>query len=151
MTARAQRSTCCQMPMSAARTSFMPVTGWILRLIILFWLTGARERATSIHDETRAFPIAGAGGNFARLAVDFDGDAGRIAEHHAQRTPTTHGLHATRARHVVEQLLALRVVDLDPAVIRQVEFQSRFTDGRLFLLRLRGGRTFDRRRRGHLV
>src|SRR6188768_1505065 len=111
ITARALRSTCCHRPISAARTSFMPVTGGIWRLIFFFWLSGARERAAAIHDEARAFSIDGAGWNLASLAVDFDGHTGGVAEHDAQRAAAAHGLNAAGARDVVEQFLVARIVD----------------------------------------
>src|SRR5690242_5918724 len=106
------RSTCCHAPISAASTSFMPVTGGMLRDIT--WLTRARDGAGTIGDEARALAVQRARGNLAGLAVDLHGHRGGIAQHHAQRWPPGDALHAAGAGHVVEKSLAARVVDLDP-------------------------------------
>ena len=118
----------------------MPVTGGILRLIVSFVVIW-RARASRMRFTTKRAPSPSMalGGNLARLAVDFDGDAGGVAEHDAQRAAAAHALHAAGARHVVEQSLAARIVDLDPAVVGEIELQARLAHRQaLVALRLRG-------------
>jgi hypothetical protein len=72
--------------MSAAKDVFHAATEVILRLMTLL-LSGARERPPRFTTNLR-LPVDGTGRNFARLAVDFDGDPGGIAEHGAILTLT---------------------------------------------------------------
>src|SRR6476659_5741819 len=101
----------------------MPVTGWMFRDITFCFLlsAGPRQRAGSIHDEARAFPIERVARDLARLPVDLDGDARGISQHHAQRWTSFDALHAAGRGHVVEQALAARIVDFDPAVVGECE------------------------------
>src|SRR5687767_4349341 len=105
--------------MSSCRTSFMPVTGGMWRdifLVSFLLLARAGQRARPVHDEARAIAVQRVRRDLPAAAIDFDRDAGRTTEHHAQGRPAFDTLHAACARDVVEQPLAARIVDLDPAL-----------------------------------
>ena len=111
----------CHAPMSAGSTSFMPRTAWMMsaKSSLRPRRPRADDAAGAVDQELRRIVRDHVGGHASALAIHIQRDTGRVAEHHAQRRRARDRTRRSRRADVVEQPLAVRVVDLHPAVRRE--------------------------------